>query len=265
MKNIFVKGTSVNLVSENGPYVILIHGLGLNKDMWEWQTRDLSKNYSLITYDLIGHGESKDPEQNLNLEIFSDQIFEIIEYFSLDKIALVGFSLGGMIARKFALKYNDRLWALAILNSAHKRTKKAKEAVQLRVNSVIENGPQSTIDDALERWFTKNFRENNPIIMDRIRKWVLANKKEVYPKAYQVLVDGVDELLQSPLPVNCPTLVLTGDEDFGNSPEMSQEISKQIIKSQLEILPGMRHMALIEDFQKVNKILSEFLLGTLNS
>ena len=59
MKNIFVKGTSVNLVSENGPYVILIHGLGLNKDMWEWQIRDLSKNYSLITYDLIGHGESK--------------------------------------------------------------------------------------------------------------------------------------------------------------------------------------------------------------
>ena len=107
MKKIFVKGTSVNLVSENGPYVILIHGLGLNKDMWEWQTRDLSKDYSLITYDLIGHGESKDPEQNLNLEIFSDQIFEIIEYFSLDKIALVGFSLGGMIARKFALKYND--------------------------------------------------------------------------------------------------------------------------------------------------------------
>ncbi|MDA9734890.1 alpha/beta hydrolase [SAR116 cluster bacterium] len=265
MKNIFVKGTSVNLVSENGPYVILIHGLGLNKDMWEWQTRDLSKNYSLITYDLIGHGESKDPEKNLNLEIFSDQIFEIIEYFSLDKIALVGFSLGGMIARKFALKYNDRLWALAILNSAHKRTNKAKEAVQLRVNSVIENGPQSTIEDALERWFTKNFREKNPIIMDRIRKWVLANKKEVYPKAYQVLVDGVDELLQSPLPVNCPSLVLTGDEDFGNSPEMSQEISKQILKSQLEILPGMRHMALIEDFQKVNKILSEFLLGTLNS
>ena len=50
-----------------------------------------------------------------------------------------------MIARKFALKYNDRLWALAILNSAHKRTK--AEAVQLRVNSVIENGLQSTIED----------------------------------------------------------------------------------------------------------------------
>ena len=77
MKNIFVKGTSVNLVSENGPYVILIHGLGLNKDMWEWQTRDLSKNYSLITYDLIGHGESKDPEQNLNLEIFQIKFLKL--------------------------------------------------------------------------------------------------------------------------------------------------------------------------------------------
>ena len=69
MKNIFVKGTSLNLVSENGPYVILIHGLGLNKDMWEWQTRDLSKNYSLITYDLIGHGESKDPVSYTHLTL----------------------------------------------------------------------------------------------------------------------------------------------------------------------------------------------------
>ena len=66
-----------------------------------------------------------------------------------------------MIARKFALKYNDRLWALAILNSAHKRTKKAKEAVQLRVNSVIENGPQSTIEDAQKDGLQKTLEKKS--------------------------------------------------------------------------------------------------------
>ena len=95
--------------------------------------------------------------------------------------------------------------------------------------------------------------------MNLIREWVLANNKDVYPKIYQLLVDGVDELVEKKLSINCPTLVLTGDEDYGNSPEMSKEISKQIDHSQTMILKGLRHMALIEAPEILNKILIEFL------
>ena len=187
-----------------------------------------------------------------------------MNFLSIKKTALIGFSLGGMIARKFAIKYNEKLWALAVLNSAHKRDQKAKDAVQLRVNKVKIDGPQATIEDALSRWFTEEYRQNNPDVMNKIRNWVMENKKNVYPKAYQVLVDGVDELLDPSLPINCPTLILTGDEDFGNSPKMSSEISKQIKGSELKILPGLRHMALIEDASTVNNLLLEFLLRNVN-
>ena len=232
--------------------------------MWGWQTSELSKKFSVVTYDLIGHGESKDPEGKLNLEKFSEQIIEIMNFLSIKKTALIGFSLGGMIARKFAIKYGEKLWALAVLNSAHKRDQKAKDAVQLRVNKVKIDGPQATTEDALNRWFTEEYRKNNPDVMNKIRNWVMENKKDVYPKAYQVLVDGVDELLDPSLPINCPTLILTGDEDFGNSPQMSSEISKQIKGSELKILPGLRHMALIEDASTVNNLLLEFLLRNVN-
>ena len=264
MKTFNNSGSSISLVSSNGPYVIMVHGLGLNKKMWGWQTNELSKNFSVVTYDLIGHGESKDPEGKLNLEKFSEQILEIMNFLSIKKTALIGFSLGGMIARKFAIKYSKKLWALAVLNSAHKRDQKAKDAVQLRVNKVKIDGPQATTEDALNRWFTEEYRKNNPDVMNKIRNWVMENKKDVYPKAYQVLVDGVDELLDPSLPINCPTLILTGDEDFGNSPQMSSEISKQIKGSELKILPGLRHMALIEDASTVNNLLLEFLLRNVN-
>ena len=264
MKTFNTNGSSINLVSSNGPYIILIHGLGLNKEMWGWQTNELSKNFSVVTYDLIGHGESKDPEGKLNLEKFSEQILEIMNFLSIKKTSLIGFSLGGMIVRKFAIKYSEKLWALAVLNSAHKRDQKAKDAVQLRVNKVKIDGPQATTEDALNRWFTQKYRQNNPDVMNKIRNWVMENKKDVYPKAYQVLVDGVDELLDPSLPINCPTLILTGDEDFGNSPQMSSEISKQIKGSELKILPGLRHMALIEDARTVNNLLLEFLLRNVN-
>ena len=78
MKTFNNSGSSISLVSSNGPYVIMVHGLGLNKKMWGWQTNELSKNFSVVTYDLIGHGESKDPEGKLNLEKFSEQILEIM-------------------------------------------------------------------------------------------------------------------------------------------------------------------------------------------
>ena len=100
--------------------------------------------------------------------------------------------------------------------------------------------------------------------MNLIRKWVLANRKDVYPKIYQLLVDGVDELVEKKLNINCPTLILTGDEDYGNSPEMSKEICKQIDNSQTIILRGMRHMALIESHEKVNKIIIKFLNENAN-
>jgi len=261
MKKIIHNGTSINLVSSNGPFVIMIHGLGLNKKMWSWQANELSKYYSVITYDLIGHGNSKDPGEIINLEYFSNQIVEIMDCFSIDQTALIGFSLGGMIARKFAIRFNEKLWGLVILNSAYERNKKSREAVQQRVNIAIKNGPSATIDNALERWFTEKYRKENQTTMDLIRKWVLANKKDVYPKVYQVLVDGVDELIGERLPIKCPTLVLTGDEDYGNSPEMSIKISKQIKGSIVEILPGLRHMALIEDADTVNKILVDFLIN----
>ena len=110
MKSIIHNGTSTNLVSSNGPFVIMIHGLGLNKNMWDWQTKELSKHYSVITYDLIGHGSSKDPGEIINLEYFSNQIVEIMDCYSIDQTALIGFSLGGMIARKFAIRFNEKLW-----------------------------------------------------------------------------------------------------------------------------------------------------------
>ena len=64
MKTFNHNGSSINLISSKGPHLILVHGLGLNKEMWEWQTNELSKHFSVVTYDLIGHGQSMDPKGN---------------------------------------------------------------------------------------------------------------------------------------------------------------------------------------------------------
>lgn len=232
--------------------VVLIHGLGLNQSMWEHQIGALAAGSPVVTYDLYGHGGSVAPPSTPSLSQFAVQFKAVMTHLGLDRAIIAGFSLGGMIVRRIAMDYPQMVMGLAILHSPHARTKEQHDAIQLRVHHAACEGPSATIDAALERWFTKSFHEQNPDVMDQVRHMVLANDPAVYPSIYQVLVDGVDELVAPQPAIKAPALVMTGDEDFGNNPAMSKAIAAEIAcadeasNAELVILPGLRHMAMLE-------------------
>jgi len=253
------RGTAYDNFGTGERTVVLVHGLGLNRHSWQWQVPALSQDYRVITFDLHGHGESSIPPETPSLRLFSEQLRELLDHLGISRAAICGFSLGGMIARRFAMDHGDRLWALAILHSAHARDKAAHDAIQARVVQAASEGPAATVEAALERWFTDGYRRSHPEIMDEVRRWILANHKDVYAPIYQVLVDGVTELVAPQPPIAVPALVMTGDEDHGNSPAMSRAIAAEIPGSQLVILPGLRHMALAESPEMFNAKLQGFL------
>jgi pimeloyl-ACP methyl ester carboxylesterase len=253
------RGTAYELRGQSDATVVLVHGLGLNRQSWQWQVPDLAKSYRVITYDLHGHGESSLPPEQPSLYMFSTQLKELLDHLQISKAAIMGFSLGGMIARRFAMDHPERLWALGVLHSAHARDKTAQDAILLRVEQARAEGPAATVEAALQRWFTSDFRSANPALMNMVRSWILANRKEVYWPIYQVLADGVTELVAPSPPVAVPALVMTGEEDHGNSPEMSRAIAAEIPGSELVILPGLRHMALAEAPELFNAKLLGFL------
>jgi pimeloyl-ACP methyl ester carboxylesterase len=250
-------------ISDHGhqAWVVLIHGLGLNHACWQWTVPALSDDFNVLRYDLFGHGASVDPPSSPSLSLFSRQLQELMDHCGIQSAAIVGFSLGGMIARRFAQDEPDRAWALAILHSPHKRTPEAQAAILARVDLAREHGPSATVEAALERWFTDDFRAANPDVMDAVRGWVMANRKTVYHHIYRVLAEGVDEIVKPNPPIACPTFVTTGDEDFGNGPEMTHAIAAEIEGAQSLILPGLRHMALAEDPPAINVPLRRFLNG----
>lgn len=252
-------GTAFEVSGTHGPVAVLVHGLGLNRRSWDWQVPVLAKNYRVVTFDLFGHGESAAPPSTPNLSLFSGQIVNLLNHLGTQRAAVAGFSLGGMIARRFAMDHAERLWALAVLHSAHARDEAAQVAIEARVAQVRAEGPASTVDAALQRWFTDSFRIANPATMDQVRNWILANHKEVYASVYQVLADGVAELIAPYSPIRIPTLVMTGDEDYGNSAAMSQAIAAEIPGSSLVVLKGLRHMALAENPGLFNSHLIDFL------
>jgi len=249
-------------ITGDGPPVVLVHGLGLDRHMWQWLLPDLA-GFRVLTYDLLGHGESPNPVGEINLTAFSEQIIRLIDHCGITRCAIAGFSLGGMIARRLAIDHADRLTALAILNSVHDRTPEERAAIMVRVELSRHSGPAATVEAALERWFTEPFRRANPGVIDQVRRWVLANRPDVYPEIYRVLAQGDAELTGPIGAIRCPILVMTTEEDYGNSPDMTLRMAKAIPGAEAVILPGLRHMGLAENPAMFNSPLVRFLSSAL--
>lgn len=252
-------GTAYVYHRRQAPTVVLIHGFGLNHSMWQWQVEALQPRYSVLVYDLIGHGDSAVPQQTPCLSLFSQQLLTLLDHLNIQDAIVAGFSLGGMICRRFAMDHPQRVWALAILHSAYKRTDAARAAIQSRVHQAQREGPSATVDAALERWFSDDYRQDHNDVMERIKQLILANDEFVYPTIYQVLVDGVDELVAPKVTISCPTLVMTGEQDFGNSVDMAHAIAAEIADARVVVLPALRHMAMMEAPELFNQHLLGFV------
>lgn len=243
----------------DAPLVVLIHGLGLTRAVWDLTIRDLAGNFRVLAYDILGHGQTPPPSGTPSLTLLARQLADLLDHSGAKAASLIGFSLGGMIARRFAQDFPDRTQGLVIMHSPHRRTPEAQAAILARVAQASGAGPASTVEAALARWFTDDFRLANPSVMNLVRGWVLANDPKTYPSFYSILANGIDEIVAPQPPICCPTLLMTADQDYGNGPEMSIAIAAEIAGAETIILPGLRHMALMEDPARTNAALARFL------
>lgn len=252
-------------IDGSGPPVILVHGMGLNRHMWDWQLERLAEHFTVVRYDLLGHGDSDRPAGPYEMSQFVDQIDRLIDALDLPPSGLVGFSLGGMIVRAFAVAHPDRVKALAILNSPHDRTESERAAMRDRLAIAERDGPAPTIDAALERWFTTEFAARRPDVLDRVRRWMAANDPATYAAIYRVLAEGDADLTHAITKIRCPTLVLACAEDHGNSPEMARNMGALIPGAEVAIVPNLKHMGLAEKPAAISSVLLPFLQEHLSS
>ncbi len=247
---------------EGAPVVALIHGLGLNRNVWEQYLPALAARYRVLNYDLYGHGESAPPPTTPDLALFSEQLLELLDELDIEQCTLVGFSLGGMINRRFAIDHAERVSALAILNSPHERTPEAQKLVEERAADSTA-GPGATLDATIERWFTTEFRTANPEYIQQVRDWVLANDATLYARCRQVLATGVIELINPRPPITHPTLVITCENDSGSTLAMTHGIASEIVDSQVIVAPALQHMGLVENPSFFITAIAEYLEDVL--
>lgn len=232
---------------EDAPTVLLIHGLGLSRRLWD-QHLEAFSGYRVLAYDLYGHGDSLPVPETASLTLFARQIAALLDHLEIAAAHIVGFSIGGMINRRFALDYPNRTESLCILNSPHDRGHKAQEAVEARARSVRDQGAFSTFDAALKRWFTHACLagERAAGAPQLVRDWRGQVDAESYAQTAWVLAHGVRELTGRVGEISIPALVMTSQNDSGSTVAMTQEIAKEIPGALTHIVPQLQHLGLME-------------------
>lgn len=262
MSEIAPDGTSYDLTGPaQAPVLALVHGLGLCRHVWDEILADFA-GYRVLNYDLYGHGQSAPPPRTASLGVYSDQLAGLLDHLGIARATVIGFSIGGMINRRFALDHAARLDALVILNSPHDRGAEAQEMVEARAAKVREQGAMATMDDALKRWFTPDHLEtgNGPA---RVRDWRGEVDPESYAQAAWVLAHGVRELIAPDPAITAPTLVMTCENDTGSTPQMTHDIAAEITGAEAWVVPRLQHLGLMEDPRAFSGPITDYLERTL--
>jgi len=246
-----------SFIDNNAEPLVFIHGVGLDHKMWDSQVNSLS-DHSIITYDLLGHGKTPYNKEEITLNDFSNQLDYLLNFLKIDKINLVGFSLGSLIALDFASKFQHRLKSLTVIGTTYKRTTEQKDLVIERFEQAKLNKPISK--QVLKRWFTDKYLSDHPETYDQFIKILTKEGDEHlnFLKAYKLFAyhqDDIDIIKK----IKTKTLVMTGSSDSGSTVQMSESLSNDLINSNFIEINNGKHLCSIECADDVNINIKNFI------
>ena len=234
--------------------IVFIHGVGLTHEIWQPQL-DYFKNYTTLSYDILGHGNTPLEKEQLSFDDFSDQLIHLLDELKINKIHLVGFSIGSLIARNFAIRFNSKLQSLTLLCSIFKRSDEQQKIVNERFAQAKKDLKLSK--QALKRWFSDKYLEENPDTYEKITSILSANNMSNFLKVYELFVLHKNDEKFDKIKTN--TLIMTGEHDPGSTVKMSEELSKVIAGSELKIIKNGKHLCGIECANEVNLAIKNFI------
>jgi pimeloyl-ACP methyl ester carboxylesterase len=244
-------------IDGSGEPLVCIHGVGSYLDAWSGVVERLRDSFTILTFDLRGHGQSSRVKGRYEIDDFVNEALALADKAGFSTFNLAGFSLGGLIAQRLALTHLDRLRKLVLLSTVAGRTPEERTRVLERLAALRAGTPADHHNASLSRWLTEEFQTANPEVIARLRERDAENDPECYAAAYRVLAEtDFGGFLDQ---IRCPTLIATGEDDAGSNPRMARYMHERIPGSTLSILPCLRHSILIEAPQTVADLMRGFL------
>ena len=235
--------------------LVLIHGYLGSSEMWFLQKKFLSKNYRIIAPALPGFGESHDVKSLNSINKMAQMLIKLINEKNINKFHLLGHSMGGMIVQEMAKISGEKIkklicFATGSIGDIPDRF----ESIDTSIEKLKEEGIKETVKRIPPKWFVKGQKAKNFYLCENAVKQI----KEV--TAYNALVAmknwrGYENLKN----IKQDTLIIWGDKDVSYNFNQVDILKKNILNSKLEIFKGCSHNVHLEEPQKFNETVKNFL------
>lgn len=243
----------------HGAPVVLIHGVGMAKEVWTPQVNDLAADFDVLVYDMWGHGQSALPEGPLALGQYAQQLLDLIDMLGLPQVRVVGHSMGALVALEFALEHPSRCAGVVAMNAVFSRSEEQRFLVRQRASELLRHGTQANLDDTLRRWFGSPGNPDTAMAEALSRKMLQEVNHQGYATAYQVFATA-DAVHAARLPsLQPPALFFTGELDPNSTPAMSYEMARLAPRAAAHVLKGSRHMMSLTAPEEVSLVLRDAL------
>lgn len=270
-KFIKLSGSELFVVERGkGESLILANGIAASVYTWRKVIPKLSKSFRVHALDYKGTGLSEKPRDEYSIEEFSKEIFDLMNYYKIDKAVLAGNSLGGEVILNFAIKYPERVKALILLDTAGYQLNKEITAILVRL------GRFKAVGRFIKKHASKRFAR-------RLIEWALYNDELIdremvnsYYKpmrtkgAFDAFIKLVKNLSYTDFDyskvkdIEVPTLIIWGKEDKWIPVSDAYKFHKDIKNSKLVILGGCGHAPQEEMPDKVSELIKEFIEENIN-
>jgi 3-oxoadipate enol-lactonase len=239
-----------------GEPLLLIHDLGSSSEDWEWQVPVLRRAFTVITYDVRGHGKTGKPSEAYSMSQFSNDAAKLVTALALGPMHIVGLGMGGMIALQLAVNYPDSVRSLVVVNSGPEmipRTLRERLAIALQRMSV-QTGGMAKIGQTLADRMLPGV-EHAPHRNAFVARWLRNDKR-----AYLRVLDGMIgwSVMDRLGDIDCQVLILAADHD-DTSVARKRAYAARIRNASVVVIPDSHHALPIERPEQFNKALCCFL------
>lgn len=260
MNALFIRGTKWKYQDFNqnkSSVVLLVHGHPFNHTMWKYQYKALD-NFRLLVPDLKGYGGSDSNFEKIFIEEQALDLAILLDELKIEKIHLIGLSMGGQIIVEFQRLFPHRVVSMVICASLpnaesketyKKRLKLADEITKLGMLEYTKNDIHKYIN--LEELKTQPDRFSHLFKMmseTNVQGAVASHKGRAERRDNSHYIKTME----------VPTLVIAGEKDYFYSVDRMESLAQKIPNAQFEMIPNTGHLPNLEQPEMFNQIISNF-------